>query len=162
MNFDKDNLPWRLYQASKLLQVSTLELRFFNMAMGHIVFFAKQSNIIICILSGFVGVRQMSESNYLTSATASFACFISVSTLICFFNLAYKVTETMRVLKYEVIRRSHELGDRAQRTELRMRMAAIPSSLGLKCGSFQTIERESSLVVIDFVSRQVVSLLITF
>ena len=132
------------------------------MSLSHIVFLSKQLFIIICVLSGFVWIRQMSEGN-LRMAFIAMANHVMYNLgFLAMYNYAYRIPQYMTMVQDEVRLLSQMLLDEDGRSEFGMRMAAIPKNLGMKSGSFHTIERESTLIFVDYVYGQVINLLLTY
>ena len=159
---EEDELYLRLVQTSKFLELCTLQLRFFNKAFAHHVFASKQMAIAMCVLSGFVGIRQLNESHFSMTFICLFCHSVGLFAFIAMYNFAYRIPEYMRVIKAETLLQSQVLSNESQKLDIKLRMAAIPTNLGIKSSSFHTIGRDSTLVFIDFVYEQVVSMLLTF
>ena len=87
--------------------------------------------------------------------------FIGYIAYIAMYDSAFRIPASIQRLKDEVLTQSQTLTNRDQRRELRMRLAGIPKT-GIRSSGFQYIERASTLIYIDYVSTQIVNLLLAF
>ena len=85
--------------------------------------------------------------------------FINVVTVyVVMFNKAYLITKSSEDLKKEILRQCRSL---RRKSEVQKSIEGI-SRLEIKCGGFYAVERESTLIFVDFSSQQIISLLLTF
>jgi len=118
--------------------------------------------IALCVVSGFVGIKQLNESHF-SVALICFCChFLGLFSFIAIYNFAYRIPEYMGLVKDESLLQSQLLSNKGQRLDIRLRMAAIPTNLGIKSSSFHALQRDSTIVFVDYVYEQVVSMLLTF
>ena len=116
----------------------------------------------MCVLSGFVGIRQLNESHFSMAFICLFCHSVGLFAFIAIYNFAYRIPEYMCVIKDETLLQSQFLSNEYQRLDIKLRMAAVPTNLGIKSSNFHTIGRESTLTFIDFVYEQIVTMLLTF
>ena len=132
-----------------------------NIGLAHIVFMSKLLTLTTSILGGYIMIYDIKESNYWWSLLALLFLLLGLATYTGMYNYAFHIPQSMKRLKDEVLTQSQALTDRDQRKELRMRLAGIPKT-GIRSSQFQYIERASTLIYIDYVSTQIVNLLLAF
>ena len=132
-----------------------------NIGIAHIVFVSKVIALTSSICGGYITVLSINESNYLKASILLFFYFLGYIVYLGMYNNTFHIPETILRLKAEVLTQSQALLSRDQRKELRMRLAGIPK-IGIRSSRFQYIERASTLIYIDYVSTQIVNLLLAF
>ena len=114
-----------------------------------------------CITLGFVGVREAAEGDYFVAGLMLILFILGTSAFVGMYNFAYRIPIWVELIKDEILCQSQSLKNKLQRTEIRMRMKAIPK-LAIKSSQFHQIERQSTPIFIDFVVEQTLGLLLTF
>ena len=77
------------------------------------------------------------------------------------FNGTHQITEKVEELKREILVKSRKVQMRNGIKEVEMILKSVPR-LGIKVGGFNYMERESTLIFLQYVLEQIVSLLLTF
>ena len=77
------------------------------------------------------------------------------------FNGTHQITEKVEELKREILAKSRKVRTRNGITEVERIIKSV-QRLGIKQGGFDYVERESTLIFLQYVLEQIVDLLITF
>jgi len=77
------------------------------------------------------------------------------------FNGTHQITEKVEELKREILVKSRKVRTRNGIKEVEMILKSV-QRLGIKVGGFNYMERESTLIFLQYVLEQIVDLLITF
>jgi hypothetical protein len=77
------------------------------------------------------------------------------------FNRTYRIPEKVKEIKREMVVDSGKWRVQPMKGETK-RVARSIQELGIRAGSFNVMERESTLIFVDFGVRQIVSLLLAF
>ena len=115
------------------------------------------------ILNGYLGIR-LRQNNVLIAIFCA-AMHVSIAFAYCgTFNKAYLLQELQKKLKLKLKASCGKLSPRADYVAKKesFKAANALSCPGLKVGPFHEMERQSSLIFIDFVERQIISLLVAF
>jgi len=100
-----------------------------------------------------------------TIPVVSFVClFLGIYVSVIFvvlFDKAFHLPEKTNDLKLALILATQRLSHRETRICIKLKVKSVPK-IGIKVGDFATLERISTPSFIDFITQQVVGLLITF
>jgi hypothetical protein len=128
------------------------------LVVGRVIWLVKLTCLILSILGGFSAIRISHRNPFLAIiyAMLTMYCIIGYTVM---FQLAYGVTE-----KAEELRRAIRLTSAGLKFPLHLRhcekvLKSIPM-MAMSVGGFHTIERESVPIFVDFVVKQIVSLLL--
>ena len=135
-----EELYARLSSTLRRLQITKTQLLFFNDGPSDAWFFAKVALICISTLLGYMFIRQLRESEYAEAVLAIFGFALANLLYVGVVNSVFRIPDGIRRLKTEIRVQSQKLRSKSQRTEVRVRLAAIPS-LAIRVGRFQEIER---------------------
>ena len=122
------------------MQIAKTQVLFFNDGPSEAWFIAKIGLLSLSSISGYIFIRQLSESQYLEGIMAMFGFIMANFLYLGVVNSAFQIPEGIRRLKDEIRVQSHKLKNKSRRCEVRMRAGAIPS-LAIRVGRFQQIER---------------------
>ena len=156
--------PRQINQAKDLLRHLQLQLNFFNLSIKSILYISKQICLIFGILGGFSAIKLASSDVenalpfcliYIILFNDAIIIFISI------FNPMFQLTNGAEELKKEILVRSTLLPHSLDRREVRMFIRSVPQ-LAVRSGRFKNVERESTLLFIDFIGQQISALLISF
>jgi hypothetical protein len=137
-----------------------LQLHLFNTHMSEIVFWSKLGCLTGAIMGGFAFIRLIETdalfaTMYASVAINCFGCFIFM------YNKADELTEGVEELKRRVQLKAIGFCVGEEREIIRVKVRAIPR-MGIQCGGFSVIERESTPIFLDFSFKQIMSLLLAF
>ena len=120
--------------------------------------------LVSAILLGYVGIR-LRQNNLLITV---FCPFVHIGCIVAYcgtFNRAYRLQEFQKKLKRELKAACKKFSPRVAFVAKKGTYEAAVTALscpGLKVGRFHDMERESVLIFIDFLEKQVISLLVAF
>jgi hypothetical protein len=137
-----------------------LELKLFNLAFSDVLWLFKLTCWNINILAGFAAI-QLIKLNPPLATIYAFFFLVCIVLYIAIFGLAFGVTQ-----------RTDEFREVAQLSIARLRvqksrkycqriLRSLPK-LAMRVGGFHAVERESVPIYVDFVFKQIVSLLLAF
>jgi hypothetical protein len=157
--------------ACQFLQLTNLHIHLFNLHLSLIIYLTKLICLISAILGGFGGLKLITKNPLF----ASIYCLIFLEGIIFYnvvFNRAFRIPENVAGLKRSMCMMKIKSASESKwcsnveilrkRKEIRQRILRSIPVLGFQAGNFNTIERESSLIFLDFVFQQIVSLLLAF
>ena len=123
----------------------------------------KVASLVSAILNGYLGIR-LRQDNILITAFCAIIYVYGIVGYCGAFNRAYRLQELQKVLKGELksacAKRSARAGYMVVKESFKAANAL--SCPGLRVGRFHEMERQSALIFIDFVQRQIISLLVAF
>jgi hypothetical protein len=146
-----------------------LQILLFNLNFSTIVYFTKMIALAASIIGGF-GALKLLDRN------VPFACVYGVMFMegnvlySIMFNRSFRIPEKMDEIKREMLagcsrwRSSNSNSDlilKRKKEEVRAVVRSMPE-LGVEAGSFNLMERESTLLFTDFSVQQIVGLRIAF
>ena len=120
----------------------------------------KVTTIGAAITHGYIGIR-FGHSNPIVPLFCAFIHFACFTAYCGVFQRAHRLRDMQKVLKRKILTASGRCKNRCFRSEMLKATAALQCK-GLQVGSFHEMERNSALNYIDFVERQLMSLLIAF
>ena len=139
-----------------------LELKLFNLAFSDVLWLFKLTCWNINILAGFAAI-QLIKLNPPLATIYAFFFLVCIVLYIAIFGLAFGVTERTEdfreVLQLAIAglslpaQKSQKYGQRI--------LKSIPK-VAMRVGGFHAVERESVPIFLDFVVKQIVSLLLAF
>ena len=148
----------RFYKELRRLSVY---LKFFNTVISPVLFLVKIGIIVLAVMGGFAAIRIADRLPVL----ASFYGFLSLVGIICYislFQLPYQITEKGEDLRRVIeVKTSEALVRRDEQKYCRLFLKSM-HAWEILVGGFYPVEREAVPAFIDFVSQQIVDLLITF
>ena len=143
------------------MEIRTLmtSVHIFNAVFSQVIFAFKLFSLSFVIFGSFFGIHEVTGKNFILRLLMgdmgiNMTLFFSIT-----YNKAFGVSWNFTGVKAQfrvLIRRTN-----FRKEEMKREILGIPS-LGIRVGSFHTLERQSTPIFIDFCVRQVVSLLITF
>lgn len=137
-----------------------LYVQFYNKVNCWFLHAMKMLCIAATILHGYVGIR-FGQKDLLV---AVFCAFVHTAAFIVYcgiFQSAYRPSNLQRIVKQELISACGTRTNPLVRKEL-LKMAQALQCPGIQVGKFHEMERNSALIFIDFVERQLMSLLVAF
>ena len=141
-----------------------LLVHLFNTINCWLVHGLKVTGLAVGILNAYLGIR-LRQNNLLI---AVFCAAVHVFTVINFcgtFGRAYRVQELQKELKHELKAACGKMSPRldclAKKESFKAAVNAL-SCPGLKDGQFHEMERQSALLFVDFLERQIIGLLVAF
>ena len=136
-----------------------LYVHLFNTINAWYVQSFKLAAIFVAVFHGFIGVRF--RSYIIIAAFCAVMHFLSCVSYCAVFQKAHQIPRMQRMLKEEIPAAAAVLTVDSARREL-LKFSAALRCQGIQVGSFHEIERSSPLIFMDFVEKQVISLLLTF
>ena len=112
------------------------------------------------VLHGYVGIR-FGHNNILIALFCAFIHAVAFVAYCAIFQRAYRLGDMQKQLKQELSAVCGRRTNRSFRNEM-LRATAALQCKGMQVGSFHEMERNSALIFIDFVERQLISLLVAF
>ena len=137
-----------------------LYAQLFNKVNSWFVEVLKMGAIGACILHGYVGIR-FGQNNILIALFYAFIHVVAFVAYCAIFQRAYRLGDMQKQLKQELSAVCGRRTNRSFRNEM-LRATAALQCKGMQVGSFHEMERNSALIFIDFVERQLISLLVAF
>ncbi|CAG7732386.1 unnamed protein product [Allacma fusca] len=144
----------------KNFRTTQLLISTFNIGYAPAVYLFKMMSLTFSVLCGYSGIRYFSKIGiaiYLL-AISVYMMFYYVAT----FGRAFYIPERMESFKIELLRTAQlSQAKRSVVKHLEKQVASVPN-VGIKVGTFHTMERESTPIFIDFVIKTIASLLIMY
>ena len=135
--------------------------RLFITVASPILFLVKVGMIVLTVMSGFSAIRIGHRLPVLASLYG-FLSLISIIFYIAIFQLSYLITENGEDLRGVIeVKTSEALIRRNDQKYCRLFLKSM-RPWEILVGGFYAVEREAVPIFIDFVSQQIVDLLITF
>ena len=135
-------------------------MQLFNTVNSWFLHGMKIALIAVGILHGYVGIR----FGHMHVLIASFCGFVHVSAFVTYcgpFQRAHRLSGMQRQVKRELLAASDKCRRGNVRKEIQKAVNALHCT-GLQVGGFHEMERNSALVFIDYVEKQLVGLLVAF
>ncbi|CAG7729389.1 unnamed protein product [Allacma fusca] len=135
-------------------------IQFFNQANSYMIFTSKLNCLAAPVITGYVAVRYFSNN----PMTGIFCIVLAVDSLACFgliYEKAFMIPANMVRLKEQVSVAIFDRRDIRSSVEQLKTLRSIPP-LGIRVGSFHTMERLSTLLFIEFVTSKLASALVVF
>ena len=142
------------------LRLIKYEMILFNQNFSTIVQLTKNIACTTAIVGGFGSLKLWSK-NILFSLVFGNIFVVGILAFTITFNPTYQITETVEELKREILAKSRKMCTRGQVREVEKILKSV-QTLRIRAGGFNYMERESTLIFLDFVSQQILSLLLTF
>ena len=124
----------------------------------------KMVALVVGISQGYFAIRQRQNNLFLSAYCATVHVF-DIAAYCGAFNRAYRLHESQKNLKRELEAACGKLSSQPDFKAEKDSLIATVHALccpGLKVGHFHEMERESVLIFIDYVERQIISLLLAF
>ena len=148
----------RFYKELRWLSVY---FRLFNTPVSPILFLVKIAVIVMTVMCGFSAIRIGDRLPVLASLYGMLS-LVSTIFYIAVFQLAYQITEDGEELRRVIeVKSSGALIRRKQQKYCKLFLKSL-RPWEILVGGFYPVEREAVPAFIDFVSQQIVDLLITF
>jgi len=144
---------------SRLLRIK-YEILLFNNNFSTAVYVFKMSTISAGIVGGF-GFMSLLDKNPLLALVFGNFFIVAISSFSITFNGTHQITEKVEELKRDILVKSRKVRTRSGMKEVEMILKSV-QRLGIKVGGFNYMERESTLIFLQYVLEQIVDLLITF
>ena len=132
--------------------------RWENKAFSTIAYLSKMFGLAAVIMSGFNAIRLLHIAIPDSLTNASNAIIVSASFL-GIYDKAYLVQRGIGRLAGEILVQSQKLGSPQARTQIRRGVKAIRQD-GFVIGGFYNVEREATLISLDFILKQVATVLV--
>ena len=130
----------------------------FNISFANLIFTNKVFSINIAIFGSFFAIHEITGDVILRILLGVASSFIIIFYTIIY-DKGFQVSQNFTQIKNRfqpLIRKSN-----FRKAEMKRAIIGI-RSLGIQVGSFHTLERQSTLIFLDFILKQIVGLLITF
>ena len=116
--------------------------------------------LIVIVLSGFSAIRLAHSQPILAMIyiAGGSTCVLFYTAI---FQLAYQVTGRPEELRRVIQVKAEGLRGQKEKELVRVFLKSVPT-LAIYVGGFQRVERESIPIFVDFVSQQIVGLLVSF
>ena len=137
-----------------------LHCKIFNNVLSRVLLLIKLVCLFNVIFCGFAAIRLV-HHNFLLCLVFLDGFLICGVMYVTMFQLASKVTDKVEGLKQLIRTKYTELPVKGMSREFDKVLWSIPE-LVMTVGSFHRVERESVLNFVDFVTNQIVSLLVMF
>ena len=136
-------------------------LKFFNTVISPVLFLVKIGIIVLAVMGGFAAIRIAHRLPVLASLYG-FISLVSIIFYTAVFQLAYQITEKGEDLRRVIeVKTSEALIRRNEQKYCRLFLKSM-RPWEILVGGFYPVEREAVPVFIDFVSQQIVGLILAF
>ncbi|CAG7667506.1 unnamed protein product [Allacma fusca] len=154
-SFKNKQLATSQVRRLRLLQII---IQFFNQANSYVIFTCKLNCLAAPVIAGYMAVRYFSNN----PMTGIFCIVLAVDSLACFgliYEKAFMIPANMVRLKEQVSVAIFDRRDIGSSISLIKTLRSIPR-LGIRVGSFHTMERLSTLLFIEFVTSKLANTLV--
>ena len=139
----------------------SLRVSLFNLVFGPILFIYKILYLVTTVLSGFALIRLQFWNPFLSLFYAVIFVAGALGYLTCY-NLAYSITQDVENLKAEImVKVCKVLRIKGDREKYKKIIKSVPEVI-ISVGGFYPVERECTIIFLNFVVQQIISLLLTF
>ena len=136
-------------------------MKLFNTVISPVLFLIKVGIIVMAVMGGFAAIRSGDRLPVLASLYGMLS-LVSIIFYTAVFQLAYQITEKGEDLRRVIeVKTSEALVRRNEQKYCRLFLKSM-HAWEILVGGFYAVEREAVPAFIDFVSQQIVDLLITF
>ena len=142
------------------LRLIKYEVLLFNDTFSTAVYLCKLTAISNGIVGGF-GFLKLLDQNPVLALVFGNIFIVAILVFPITFNGTHQITEKVEELKREILVKSRKVRTRGGVNEVEKILKSV-QRLGIKQGGFNYIERQSTLIFLQYVLEQIVSLLITF
>ena len=143
------------------LRLIKYEMILFNNNFKLIIYYTKLIALAASIIGGFGCLKLLSQDNYLFAGMFGLFFVLASPTFTILFDRTQEITESVEELKVEILLSSRKV--RSMRSQILIKEAEkiVKSVQVLKIrAGVDFIERESTLIFLQYVVEQIVSLLI--
>ena len=143
------------------LRLIKYEMFLFNNNFLLIIYYTKLIALAAAIIGGFGSLKLLSQDNYLFAAMFGNFFVIGILTFTIMFDRTQEITESVEEIKRELLLSSREVRGRSQIMIMKEVEKIVRSVQVLKIrAGVDYIERESTLIFLQYVLEQILSLLI--
>ncbi|CAG7786007.1 unnamed protein product [Allacma fusca] len=146
--------------ATKMCRRLQIMIQLFNQNFAYITFITKVVCIYGTIVCFYFSIKILPVDVVLATSNLILA-LDGVGAYILFFDRAFGIPGKMQELKTAILIASTKLPPMAGEAYRKRELQSIPS-LGIKVGDFHNFERESTPNFVDFVTRNIIGLLLSF
>ena len=148
----------RVNEECKTGRMLELSLKLFNLVYQDIIFVSKLHLLTVSTASWYFGIR-LFWTRPLNSAIYNLIGAYLTLLFLVLYDKAFSIPEKMGQFKQEILVLSSQLPFSLERHFMSRRIKSIPI-VGIRVGNFNTMERQSTPIFIDFITRSICTLLI--
>ncbi|CAG7725953.1 unnamed protein product [Allacma fusca] len=146
-------------ESCRLCRHLQLLIHYFNHCFSNVVFVLKLYCLSVSTVCLYFAVKLLHVFPMDSIVNAGFGSIIVIE-FVVMYDKAFRIPDGIMEFKKEIERKSSEITTSwKEKLILKKKLAAIPN-LGVKVGSFQLLERTSTLIFIDFIASKTATLLI--
>ena len=142
------------------LRLIKYEILLFNNIFSTVVYLTKVIAISVGIVGGFGFLKLLNKTPVLALIFGN-VFIVAILVFPITFNGTHQITEKVEELKREILVKSRKVRTRNGIKEVEKILKSV-QRLGIKVGGFNYMERESTLIFLQYVLEQIVSLLLMF